>query len=68
MLTPAASAASAGPGGGHPLLLPQRGGECAWVAWISSLATGCWLRELPGKGHGGGEGEERLRPVGLGIF
>lgn len=28
----ALSCPSAGPGGGRPLLLPQRGGEC-WAAW-----------------------------------
>lgn len=45
----------AGPGGGRPLLLPQRGGECAQVAWRGSLAT--W--------EGGGSGAVCRRGWGL---
>ena len=62
---PVTPAPSAGPGGGHPLLLPQRGGECRGLLCCrgSSFVTGLWLRRAAWTGWrergGAGVGETR---------
>lgn len=57
---------STGPGGGRPLLLPQRGGE-----WLGCLAPGGapshWIpgqSELPGRGGGVWAGQARVSGLG----
>lgn len=46
---PVAPASSAGPGGGHPLLLPQWGGECSRVALLPGELPCHWI--VVQKGH-----------------